>query len=227
MKVNWKIDHPELAYSSSTGIDEVGNVYHMTANQEIVTVKTHDGLEGMGWTAEKAYEQAESKRDTADEEEAKLLQLIQIGKEKVMTQEAKEKAEREAAEAELKAAQRKYVLESIRALGLPDFVAEHASTDDRLYTVHISIPGLAPIATDLTPSDNPIFRIYSYWNIGSGEVQMSVERCEDIAVALYKAQQIGDTYAAANARMEEAAKREANNYARENAGDETVTIEDI
>jgi len=52
--ITWTKDHPEADYSTRTGKDENGNVFHMNASLEIVTVVTSHGHTGMGWTAEEA-----------------------------------------------------------------------------------------------------------------------------------------------------------------------------
>ncbi len=56
--ITWTKDHPEATYSSFTGRDENGNVFHQSANLETVTVTTPDGRQGMGWTAEQALKSA-------------------------------------------------------------------------------------------------------------------------------------------------------------------------
>jgi hypothetical protein len=52
--ITWTVDHPGEDYSSRTGTDEDGNTFHVPANGETVTVKTADGREAIGWTAEEA-----------------------------------------------------------------------------------------------------------------------------------------------------------------------------
>ena len=58
MTIKWTKDYEDMVYSSHTGIDEVGNVYHESANQETVSVTTPDGKHGIGWTASEALDSA-------------------------------------------------------------------------------------------------------------------------------------------------------------------------
>jgi hypothetical protein len=58
MKITWTKDFKDSMYSSHTGVDEQGNIYHESANMEIVSVETLDGKHGIGWTAEESLENA-------------------------------------------------------------------------------------------------------------------------------------------------------------------------
>ena len=54
----WTKDHPEAKYSTYTGIDKDGNVYHQTAN--VITVTLPDGRKGVGWSPAGAFLAAKS-----------------------------------------------------------------------------------------------------------------------------------------------------------------------
>ena len=65
MNVLWTKDHLEEDYSTCTGVDEYGNIFHMSANGEVVIVNMTNGYVGIGWTAEEAVRSAEKKRIAA------------------------------------------------------------------------------------------------------------------------------------------------------------------
>lgn len=49
-----KIIFNQVRGGGYTATDAAGNTFYMTANQEVVTVDTVNGRQGMGWTAEEA-----------------------------------------------------------------------------------------------------------------------------------------------------------------------------
>jgi hypothetical protein len=51
----WTKDYPHANYSSHTGRDEYGNVYHERGWGEAVTCTLPDGRKGSGWTAGEAF----------------------------------------------------------------------------------------------------------------------------------------------------------------------------
>jgi hypothetical protein len=52
-------------FQAQKGVDELGNIYTLSANKETVTVRTPDGYTGIGWTAEEALESAHATKSEA------------------------------------------------------------------------------------------------------------------------------------------------------------------
>lgn len=50
-------------FQSRKGIDELGNIYQMTANLERVSCKTPDGFSGSGWTEQEALTAATNNKE--------------------------------------------------------------------------------------------------------------------------------------------------------------------
>lgn len=58
-------------YQVRKGKDELGNIYHMTADLEVIICKTPDGFSGQGWTAQEALSNALAKKE--DEQSVSLV----------------------------------------------------------------------------------------------------------------------------------------------------------
>jgi hypothetical protein len=58
MEIKWTKDLPEKLFSSMTGIDEEGNVYHMTAKLNQCICETVDGRKGVGVRPQDALDHA-------------------------------------------------------------------------------------------------------------------------------------------------------------------------
>jgi hypothetical protein len=58
MEIKWTKDLPEKLFSSMTGIDEAGNVYHMNASLDYCHCTLSDGRRGCGFTPQDALDHA-------------------------------------------------------------------------------------------------------------------------------------------------------------------------
>jgi hypothetical protein len=58
----WEKDNVDQEYTSRTGRDTEGNIYHISANMETVTCTTTDGFYGCGFTATDARANANERR---------------------------------------------------------------------------------------------------------------------------------------------------------------------
>lgn len=61
-------------YQSQRGVDDQGNKYTISANLEVVTVRTKDGFTGQGWTEEEALLSALAERDEVFKKHDEVLE---------------------------------------------------------------------------------------------------------------------------------------------------------